>query len=734
MKKHCLKKTLALNALMAFVITGSAYAADFTVNAGEERSDVAEINVDTGKFKNEGTVIADTSITVNGGTFTNTSTGTINTGILNIYGNGTDQSEIAGNITADTFTYRGIAGALYTRGLSAALTTDELHIIGTNNQTGLKVLNKNVLDNVGKIVVESSNAKTGLVIGKGLDINIKAPIYLNCTGSKEDARVEVEGGARVTINEIHAQEGKTRLQLNNTASAAINNITVESGKFNLQTLGDKDNNDIAEFNLNQITIADNAQFRTSVYQEDKTNKINSPAHITGDNVTINLGKNAKADFGGVGDEAKDWRGEQINFDVDKLTINMTGANTDEYNYTNKEDYKSDYNHGVYIHVNSDWKRGDPIDCSYITVVGGATNNTGDLKNDLQRLAYVVKITHELGDYKNYADNEIPEILYPAGAHVEQTPGGIDDGGEGTVNDDGDVIIDKTIKNPDVFGTGEVGALGLISWRSDLDDMNKRLGELRDSTGEHGIWVRMIRGESDYKSLNHQYNTYQIGYDKKLSNDPRWTMGAALSYTDGKGGYHTGSYEMDHKTFTIYGSKLNDNGSYIDIVGKYSRLNHDLRNTWGNGEYDANAYSLGIEVGKRFQQSKGFWIEPQVQLTYGHVTGDTYRAGDIEVAQDGMNSLIGRAGFRIGKDWDSGNVYLRASYLYDFDGETGVTFTNAEGRTRSFDEDLGGGWYEVGVGTNINISESTHLYFDFEKTFGGEIITDWKWNAGVRYSF
>ena len=329
MKKHCLKKTLALNALMAFVITGSAYAADFTVNAGEERSDVAEINVDTGKFKNEGTVIADTSITVNGGTFTNTSTGTINTGILNIYGNGTDQSEIAGNITADTFTYRGIAGALYTRGLSAALTTDELHIIGTNNQTGLKVLNKNVLDNVGKIVVESSNAKTGLVIGKGLDINIRAPIYLNCTGSKEDARVEVEGGARVTINEIHAQEGKTRLQLNNTASAAINNITVESGKFNLQTLGDKDKNDIAEFNLNQITIADNAQFRTSVYQEDKTNKINSPAHITGDNVTINLGKNAKADFGGVGDEAKDWRGEQINFDVDKLTINMTGANTDD---------------------------------------------------------------------------------------------------------------------------------------------------------------------------------------------------------------------------------------------------------------------------------------------------------------------------------------------------------------------------------------------------------------------
>ena len=37
MKKSNLKKAFALSALMAFVITGSAYAADFTVNAGEEK-------------------------------------------------------------------------------------------------------------------------------------------------------------------------------------------------------------------------------------------------------------------------------------------------------------------------------------------------------------------------------------------------------------------------------------------------------------------------------------------------------------------------------------------------------------------------------------------------------------------------------------------------------------------------------------------------------------------------
>lgn len=732
MKKSDFKKAFALSALMAFVITGSAYAADFTVNSDEVKTDVPSIDVGTDDFTNKGTVIAKDSITVNGGTFTNT--GTIETGTLDIYGNKYDQAEIAGSITANKIIYRGINGNLYARQLSAKLNTPELQIIGTTHQTGLQIFNSDTLANVEKIFIESNDPKTGLVIGSQYDDNtpkqianvkIDAPIYLQTNAGNQDARVEVSGGSSLIAENIIALNGKTKVQLNgDKTSATLNNITVQNdGDFSLQTLGNDTNTVV--FNLNNITVGDNAEFKTSIYGN------NSAAHITGSDVTINLGKNAKADFGGVGDGTKDdWLGNKINFDVDKLTINVNG--TDEYNYNSLDEYKKDYTKGVYIHVNDKTNPKDnEIDCSNMTVVGASSNNTGDLENDLQRLAYVVKMTRE---YEGKEGTELPEILTPTGATVEQTPGGIDDGGKGTVDEDGTVNIDEVIKNPDVFGTEEIGALGLISWRNELDDMNKRLGELRDSKGEHGVWVRMVRGENDYKSLNSQYNTYQIGYDEKLSTDPHWTLGAAFSYTDGDGGYDTGSFEMDHKTFTLYGSKLNEDGSYIDIVGKYSRLNHDLRNTWGDGEYDANGYSIGVEVGKRFQQGGGFWIEPQAQLTYGHVGSANYTAGDIKVAQDGMESLIGRAGVRFGKDLDNGNIYLRASYLYDFDGETGVTFTNAEGRERSFEQDLGGGWCEVGVGTNINLSNATHLYFDIEKTYGGDITTDWKWNAGIRYSF
>lgn len=750
MKKSNFKKAFALSALMAFVITGSAYAADFIVNAGDEKTDVPTINVGTDKFSNNGTVVAKDSITVDGGTFYNT--GDIETGTLNIYGNIYDDYEIKGNIKANNkIIYRGTADNLYTRGLSAKLDTPELQIIGTKVPTGLQILNNEVLNDVGNIVIKSGGVKTGLVIGSvngntddgnKVEVNVKN-VYLYNDTTKEDARVEVYNGSTFTADKIIA-DGKTKVQLNYDSSATLNNIEVkDNGNFSLQTLGITNPNDlkdttntIATFNLNNITVGDGAEFKTSIYQNKDGSISCSAANIKSDNLTINLGKNAKADFGGVGTylgegNAKnktDWRGDLINFDVDKLTINVNG--TDEYKY-GIEDYKADYNYGVYIHVNDKYNPLVQNGCDEITVVGASSNNTGNLANDLQRLAYVVKMTRE---YENEEGTKLPEILAPAGAHVEQNPGGIDDGGKGTVNDDGTVDIDEIIKNPDVFGTEEVGALGLISWRNELDDMNKRLGELRDSKGEHGVWVRMVRGENDYKSLNSQYNTYQLGYDEKLSTDPHWTLGAAFSYTDGDGGYDTGSFEMDHKTFTLYGSKLNDDGSYIDIVGKYSRLNHDLRNTWGDGEYDANGYSIGVEVGKRFQQGNGFWIEPQAQLTYGHVGSANYTAGDIKVALDGMESLIGRAGVRFGKDLDNGNIYLRASYLYDFDGETGVTFTNAEGRERSFDQDLGGGWCEVGIGTNINLSDATHLYFDIEKTYGGDITTDWKWNAGIRYSF
>ena len=309
-----------------------------------------------------------------------------------------------------------------------------------------------------------------------------------------------------------------------------------------------------------------------------------------------------------------------------------------------------------------------------------------------------------------------------------------------VDSNGKVVVNtvKTIENTTNRAISDMANISLMTWRQENNDMNKRLGELRDSEGEHGAWARMARGESKYGSQNvkNQYNYYQVGYDEKLSTDPNWTVGVALTRTEGNSTFARGTGENKHTGLAIYGSYLSDNGRFVDLIARYARMDNDYSTIGagvGDASYETNGYSLSAEYGKRFTKDNGFWIEPQVELTYGTVGSVDYLTSKgARVHQDNVDSLVGRLGFSLGKDIKQGNVYVRASYLYDFDGETKATMSGAG--TASFEQDLGGGWWEVGVGTNLNLSDATHLYFDVEKTYGGNVATPWQWNAGVRWSF
>ena len=278
-------------------------------------------------------------------------------------------------------------------------------------------------------------------------------------------------------------------------------------------------------------------------------------------------------------------------------------------------------------------------------------------------------------------------------------------------------------------------LSLMTWRQENNDMNKRLGEVRASEGSQGIWARMARGQSKYgqQGIKNQYNYYQLGYDTKISDD--WILGGAFTYTDGDSSYTNGSGTNKRTGFAVYGSNLRDDGSFIDLIAKYAHMKNDfdVNGGVGSGDYSTNGLSFSAEYGKRFHQ-EGYWIEPQAELTYGRVSSaDFMTKNGASVHQDSMDSLVGRLGFSLGKDIKQGNVYVRASYLYDFQGDTSVTMSKG-GATTPFKTDLGGGWWEFGVGTNLDLGHDTHFYLDVETTAGGDVDTPWQWNAGVRYSF
>lgn len=304
-----------------------------------------------------------------------------------------------------------------------------------------------------------------------------------------------------------------------------------------------------------------------------------------------------------------------------------------------------------------------------------------------------------------------------------------------VDENGNVVNEVKSQNQTNLSISKLGALSLMTWRQENNDMNKRLGEIRDSQGEQGIWARMSRGEAKYSAtgVKNQYNYYQLGYDHKIADD--WILGGAFTYTDGENNLVGGSGTNKNTGFAVYSSNLRDDGSFIDLIAKYAHMKNDFDTIGGVGigEYSTNGYALSAEYGKRFQQD-GFWIEPQAELTYGKVSSADFTTSEgAKVHQDSLDSLVGRLGFSLGKDVKAGNVYVRASYLYDFKGDVAMRMSNGVA-SDTYDQDLGGSWWEFGVGTNLNFGKDMHFYFDVERTEGGKVDTPWQWNAGVRLSF
>ena len=58
-------------------------------------------------------------------------------------------------------------------------------------------------------------------------------------------------------------------------------------------------------------------------------------------------------------------------------------------------------------------------------------------------------------------------------------------------------------------------------------------------------------------------------------------------------------------------------------------------------------------------------------------------------------------------------------------------TNAAKRV-AYEQDFGDTWFEYGLGGHFQITNSSYVYADIERTAGGEVDEDWRANVGVRY--
>ena len=281
--------------------------------------------------------------------------------------------------------------------------------------------------------------------------------------------------------------------------------------------------------------------------------------------------------------------------------------------------------------------------------------------------------------------------------------------------------------------------------TEVNNLNKRMGDLRDINGEAGTWVRLLNGSGSADGgFTDHYTLLQMGADRKHelgSMDLFTGVMATYTDTDASAGLYSGKTKSWGGGF--YASGLFRSGAYFDLIAKYihNENKYDL-NFAGAGKQNFRSHSLyaGAEVGYRYHLTDTTFVEPQAELVWGRLQGQTFNWNDsgmdVSMRRNSVNPLVGRTGVVSGKtfsgkDW---SLTARAGLHYEFDltDSADVHLKDAAGEHQINGRKDGRMLY--GVGLNARFGDNTRLGLEVERSAFGKYNTDDAINANIRYSF
>ena len=308
----------------------------------------------------------------------------------------------------------------------------------------------------------------------------------------------------------------------------------------------------------------------------------------------------------------------------------------------------------------------------------------------------------------------------------------------------DQAVITTRESELVSGAKSALAASMMQMKADTNDLQRRLGDVRLNSDKHGVWGKYIGGKSkitDDAYVNQTYNMAQVGYDT-LRGD--WTVGGALLYGTSNNDYALGSGYGKTAGLAVYGAKQFKDGRYVDVIGKVNRLKNDftVRNTLGttlSGDYRNTGASLSVEYGKRIKKDNGFYIDPNAELTFSRLSGESFDArtntgSTVHIDSDAVNSVIGRIGVGIGKESKNSNVFLKAALAHEFSGKMNATYSMTGEPTTGSEVNLKDTWLDLELGGSWSVRPNTYIYGTFTKNFGATVDNSYRIDAGIRHNF
>ena len=308
----------------------------------------------------------------------------------------------------------------------------------------------------------------------------------------------------------------------------------------------------------------------------------------------------------------------------------------------------------------------------------------------------------------------------------------------------DQAVITTRESELVSGAKSALAASMMQMKADTNDLQRRLGDVRLNSDKHGVWGKYIGGKSkitDDAYVNQTYNMAQVGYDT-LRGD--WTVGGALLYGTSNNDYALGSGSGKTAGLAVYGAKQFKDGRYVDVIGKVNRLKNafTVHNTLGttlSGDYRNTGASLSVEYGKRIKKNNGFYIDPNAELTFSRLSGESFDArtntgSTVHIDSDAVNSVIGRIGVGIGKESKNSNVFLKAALAHEFSGKMNATYSMAGEPTTGSEVNLKDTWLDLELGGSWSVRPNTYVYGAFTRNFGATVDNSYRIDAGIRHNF
>lgn len=373
--------------------------------------------------------------------------------------------------------------------------------------------------------------------------------------------------------------------------------------------------------------------------------------------------------------------------------------------------------------------------------GIMTINTLTLGDDVTRRATADGVTNDAvgGDVNAFLENHIKigngstveqlgeaTVELAEGEAVGKVTGKIVDG----QLDESTVVEDVNQKSIDV--TNLLGMMPRFVTRVEMNDLRKRMGDLRAVEGKNGVWARYDGGKLSGQGLDHKFNKIQVGADT-MPSDNGIRYGFALSYTQGDVDGSASTADTDTYSLAGYGVWLGDEGQFADVIARVAKVGTDLTTAAYSADLDQLALSLSGEFGWRFDLAKSLYVEPSIEATYTYIEDETFTGTTALFEIDSTNSFMTRAGAALG--WklpdDRGDIYVRGGLVHEFLGDSKLSVNHG---FRTVELDGQDTWFEYAIGGNYKVGNNAYVYADVERSAGGDIDVDWRANIGARFVF